>query len=733
MKRNSLKKHIQSFNLPLIRILFVLGILSTMISCEAEDDIPPESAYVEPEPVEGCVFQVIVPELTEGIDFECGAPEFTTFGEKDGSITIEPADNPDKEGINTSDKVIMVTQTAGVEGWAGFVFDLASKVDFSEKQTIKIKVYSPAVGQNILLKLEDSADGSINKEVTMPTTVAGEWEELSFAFSPSDSDKFDKMVLFFDFSGEKDATTVHYFDDIVLTAGGGGTVASTTSFPVNFETAANGGAAENWLVFENVDNPPLEIINNPDMTGNTSATVAQFTARKDGQSFAGTITQLTTPFTLNASNSTVTMMVWKSVISDVGIKFENGAGGSTGEIKVANTKTNEWEELTFNFSGVVGDPNNTGITGLVVFPDFNDSRTQDNVVYFDNITLSGGGTSGGTNPTASAPTPTLDAANVISLFSDAYTDVPVDTWRTDWSAATLEDIFIDGNAVKKYSELNFVGIETVGNQIDASEMEFFHTDVWTADATEIRIKLVDFGADGAFDGGDDVEHEITIANPQQNSWVSLDIPLSDFPGLTTKANIAQLIFAGQPAGSATIFIDNVYFYKDTAAATEPQSAAPTPTPVATDVISLFSDAYTDVPVDTWRTDWSAATLEDISIVGNAVKKYSELNFVGIETVGNQIDASEMQFFHTDVWTADATEIRIKLVDFGANGAFDGGGDDVEHEITITNPEKNTWISLNIPLSDFTGLTTRANISQLIYAAQPAGSVTIFIDNVYFSK
>lgn len=58
---------------------------------------------------------------------------------------------------------------------------------------------------------------------------------------------------------------------------------------------------------------------------------------------------------------------------------------------------------------------------------------------------------------------------------------------------------------------------------------------------------------------------------------------------------------------------------------------------------------------------------------------------------------------------------------------------MEHEITITNPEKNTWISVKRPLSDFTGLSTRANIAQLIYSGQPAGSATIYIDNVYFSK
>ena len=60
---------------------------------------------------------------------------------------------------------------------------------------------------------------------------------------------------------------------------------------------------------------------------------------------------------------------------------------------------------------------------------------------------------------------------MISLFSGVYADVPVTTWRTDWSNGVLADVDIDGNATKKYSALDFVGIETVGNDlIDASQM-----------------------------------------------------------------------------------------------------------------------------------------------------------------------------------------------------------------------------------------------------------------------
>jgi hypothetical protein len=326
-----------------------------------------------------------------------------------------------------------------------------------------------------------------------------------------------------------------------------------------------------------------------------------------------------------------------------------------------------------------------------------------------------------------APTPTVPASSVISMFSDAYTNVSVDTWRTSWSQANLQDISISGNATKKYSNLNFVGIEATTAPINATSMTHFHTDVWSSDFTQFKVKLVDFGANGSFGGGDDVEHEITINTPALESWVSLDIPLSSFTGLTTRAHIAQLIYVGAPAGNNTVYIDNVYFYNQAAVLT---TAAPTPTLPAANVISMFSNAYTNVAVDTWRTSWSQATLQDVSIAGNATKKYSALDFVGIEATTTPINATAMTHFHTDVWSADFTTFKVKLVDFGANGSF-GGGDDVEHEITIASPAQGSWVSLDIPLSSFIGLTTRAHIAQLIYVGAPSANNTVYVDNVYF--
>jgi len=344
-------------------------------------------------------------------------------------------------------------------------------------------------------------------------------------------------------------------------------------------------------------------------------------------------------------------------------------------------------------------------------------------------------------PEAAAPTPEVDAAKVISLFSNAYTNVTVDTWSAEWDNADVEDVQIGGNDTKRYSNLSFAGIEFTSAPIDASSMTHFHMDIWTADETAapavFKIKLVDFGADGAFDGGDDVEHEITLdasTTPAlaTGSWVSIDVPFSRFANLTTRGSLAQMIISGDPN---TVFVDNVYFYEGDVSS--PETAAPTPTVDAANVISLFSDAYDNVTVDTWSAGWDAADVSDVEIEGNATKKYDNLSFAGIEFTSAPVDASEMSHFHMDIWTPDATTnaaFKIKLVDFGADAAF-GGGDDVEHEITLdaaSTPALQTgsWVSIDLPFSAFTGLTTRGALAQMIISGDPN---TVFVDNVYFHQ
>ncbi len=345
-------------------------------------------------------------------------------------------------------------------------------------------------------------------------------------------------------------------------------------------------------------------------------------------------------------------------------------------------------------------------------------------------------------PASAAPTPTRPAETVISLFSNAYTNVPVDRWSADFDPAEVQDIVIDGSDTKLYTNLGFAVVEFTSEQIDATAMTGFHMDVYTFDSSDFRIKLVDFGPDGEFGGGDDSEHEVVLnesTTPAMTTgdWSVLDIPLSDFVGLTGRTNLAQLIISG---ASPTVYVDNVYFFQEDGGGdpAEPDVAAPTPTVPEADVISMFSNAYTDVLVDRWTTDFDQANVADVQVQGDDTKLYTDLVFAVVEATTEPIDATVMTDLHMDIWTADPTALpaafRIKLVDFGPDGAF-GGGDDSESELTFdgtTTPALVTgdWVSFDIPLADFSGLVERAHIAQLVLSGDPN---TVYVDNVYFYR
>lgn len=164
-------------------------------------------------------------------------------------------------------------------------------------------------------------------------------------------------------------------------------------------------------------------------------------------------------------------------------------------------------------------------------------------------------------PTVAAPTPTKAQANVISLFSNAYQNRTVDTWSASWDAADVSDLQIAGNDTKKYTNLVYSGIEFTTSTINVTNADFYHVDIWTPNATSFKIKLVDFGPNGTYAGGDDTEFEYTCNPPAFSTWVSYDIPMSAFTGLTTKAHLAQMLFV---SNASTVYFDNVYFWANTA-------------------------------------------------------------------------------------------------------------------------------------------------------------------------
>lgn len=352
-------------------------------------------------------------------------------------------------------------------------------------------------------------------------------------------------------------------------------------------------------------------------------------------------------------------------------------------------------------------------------------------------------------PTNNAPVPTVPSDRVLSMYnsSGTYADHPGINWSAFWSSNpggnSDYSITNTGAIVKKYLGLGYAGVEFYNpNQVDTTPYNTLHVDVWTPNANQFGIQLVSVAPNTQAGQVNFLPASGIITN---NGWISLDIPLSEFAdanGNLDMANVEQLLWIDNQAGGGYIngnfYIDNVYFYSNSVAPSVvnyPTNAAPTPTRAPANVISLYnsSGVYSSVPIDTWRTSWSDGNEIDYTITNatRVVKKYSALNFAGVEFMNPKIDASGMNGFHLDLWTPNATKFSVKLVTFGAvNG---------EYEVVFTNDviTTNNWISLDIPISTFTDASPNmdfANVAQLLFINNNPGGPqfgTFYIDNVYF--
>jgi hypothetical protein len=166
-----------------------------------------------------------------------------------------------------------------------------------------------------------------------------------------------------------------------------------------------------------------------------------------------------------------------------------------------------------------------------------------------------------------APVPTRSQANVVSIFSDAYTNVPVNYYNgywQPWQTTVSNDFSVLGDNILNYTVFNFVGIEFSNPTINATNMTGVHLDAFIpgpiTPGRQLRVIVVDFGANGVFGGGDDTRHSTTFTAPTlvSQNWISIEIPFSAMPLLQSRAHLAQLILEG--GDSSVLYADNIYFY-----------------------------------------------------------------------------------------------------------------------------------------------------------------------------
>ena len=217
-------------------------------------------------------------------------------------------------------------------------------------------------------------------------------------------------------------------------------------------------------------------------------------------------------------------------------------------------------------------------------------------------------------PVSAPAPPMLPSQQVISLFSDQYSDITNINYNPNWGQATqVEQIDIDSNTVLKYSNLNYQGTSFEDNTQDVSAMDFLHLDYWTHDANNLAIYVI---SPGPLENPFDIDVE-------QQSWQTVSIPLSAYT-VPDLENVFQL----KITGNGTVYLDNIYFSAEGAqeqnvaaqVSLEAVQSSQVTTAIVTDqgtvtVTAMISDTNSN---DTHTITWDTTGVTDYTTQDNTL-------------------------------------------------------------------------------------------------------------------
>ena len=279
------------------------------------------------------------------VTFENPGTDFTVTDFR-GTSTADALDP-----ANASNHVKKTIKNNGAEVWAGVTAGTASGFATVVPLTavsskMSVRVYAPAAGITVKLKIEDHTAGANSAETDVQTTVANQWETLIFdlsnpasgtpAFNPAY--KYDKASLFFDFGNNGDGKA-YYWDDIRFLR--------QADLPVTFENPDTDYTVTDFGSNQTVTAP------DPIAAGNT---VKKTTKPNGAEVWAGTTVGTPAGFAtvipVTATRTKMTVRVYSPAAGlTIKLKIEEHANGANAvETDIKTSVANQWETLTFDFT-----------------------------------------------------------------------------------------------------------------------------------------------------------------------------------------------------------------------------------------------------------------------------------------------------------------------------------------------------------------------------------------------
>ena len=273
--------------------------------------------------------------------------EVTDFG---GNSSITAADP-----TNGANNVKKTTKTGGAQTWAGSTMGagFTSPIAFTATRTqMSIRVYSPAAGLRVRLKVEDRTNNARSVETEAMTQAANTWETLVFDFAtPSIGTAsmnlawtYDMASVFFDF-GNNGTGSVFYWDDVTFLATN--VIPNYLTLPLDFQSTTYA------YPFVNFGGATATVVNNPNPSGiNTSTKVGRI-VKGAPEVWAGSFIDLVNPINFTVLRTFKVKVYSPRVGAKLLLKVENPTnGGQNYEKEVTTTVANAWEELTFDYTAI---------------------------------------------------------------------------------------------------------------------------------------------------------------------------------------------------------------------------------------------------------------------------------------------------------------------------------------------------------------------------------------------
>jgi Ca2+-binding RTX toxin-like protein len=327
-----------------------------------------------------------VSQLVAVTSFEAGDQSGYALGtgaDFGGAASSVVSDGP----TGSTGKVAKVVKGQGAETWAGTTLLALSgkEVISAGNETVTMKVYAPAAGIPVMLKVESGANNSQFIEKTVSTSKAGAWETLSFSFAGANhTPDYTKASVFFDF-GTAGSGKVFYLDDVSM---GGAAPAANYTAPTNLKVSFETSDISGYTLGTGADFGGAGSSLVSDGPAGASGKVAKVVKGQGAEIWAGTtFLTLTGKEVIASGAETVTVRVYApDAGTKVVLKLESAANRDLFvERDATTTKAGGWETLSFNFA----DANHVvDYTKASLFFDLGAAGTG-KTFYFDDVGFTG--------------------------------------------------------------------------------------------------------------------------------------------------------------------------------------------------------------------------------------------------------------------------------------------------------------------------------------------------------